>query len=205
MANDNQKVLNYMKNIEEYFRNFKSYKATAGMLDDASEENKKKALWNEYGTHNILKYDSVAIENQGLKPLTKNTVKFIDADNAVLSAGSDISSPARPFIRQNLYPENCDRLAKALEMKLEQQLKFGSMADPDKATYKTLDFLGKRTVVLQRDKASSGGFDTASNNTYKDQEHNSEITQKIKGYDKPLFETGSMISALNSKVERRGI
>ena len=89
-------------------------------------------------------------------------------------------------------------------MKLEQQLKFGAMADPDKATYKTLDFLGKRTVVLQRDKASSGGFDTSSNNTNKDQEHNSGITQYMKGFDKPLFETGSMVSALSSKVERRG-
>ena len=194
MANDNQKVLNYMKNIE----------ATAGMLDDASEENKKKALWNEYGTNHILDYDSVAIENEGLKPLTKNTAKFIDADNAVVGAGADISIPARPFIRQNLYPESGNKLAKALEMKLEQQLKFGSMADPDKATYKTLDFLGKRVVVLQREKASSGGFDTASNKTNKNQEHNSTITQKIKGYDKPLFETGSMVSALNSKVERRG-
>lgn len=205
MANDNQKVLNYMQNIEKYFRNFKSYKATAGMLDDASEENKKKALWNEYGTHNILKYDSVAIEGVGLKPLTRETVNYIDANNMVVSEGSDISTPARPFIRQNLYPENCDKLAKAVEMKLEQQLKFGSMVDPDKSTYKMLDFMGKRVVVLQREKASTGGFDTASNKTNKEQERNSEITQKIKGYDKPLFETGSMVSALNSKVERRGI
>lgn len=203
MANDNEKVLQYMKNIEKYFNNFKSYKATAGMLDDASEENKKKALWNEYGTHNIAKTNLLITEN-GLKPVG-TMVSYEDLmEGNVIKEGSDISSPARPFIRQNLYPENCDRLAKALEMKLEQQLKFGSMADPDKATYKTLDFLGKRTVILQRDKASSGGFDTASNNTYKEQEHNSEITQKIKGYDKPLFETGSMISALSSKVERRG-
>ena len=204
MANDNQKVLNYMNNIEEYFRNFKSYKATAGMLDDASEENKKKALWNEYGTHNIAK-NNIWFTDTFITYINRIDDERIGWDDIVVEEGSDISIPARPFIRQNLYPENCNKLAKALEMKLEQQLKFGSMVEPDKATYKTLDFLGKRVVVLQREKASTGGFDISSNNTDKDQEHNTELTQRLKGYDKPLFETGSMISALNSKVERRGI
>jgi len=204
MANDNQKVLNYMNNIEKYFRNFKSYKATAGMLDDASEENKKKALWNEYGTHNIAK-TNLLITEDGLKPIG-NFVSYEDLmEDNVIEEGSDLSIPARPFIRQNLYPENCNKLAKALEMKLEQQLKFGSMVKPDNATKETLKFLGESVVVLQRQKASTGGFDISSNNTGKDQEHNTELTQRLKGYDKPLFETGSMIRALNSKVERRGI
>ena len=65
-----------MNNIEEYFRNFKSYKATAGMLDDASEENKKKALWNEYGTHNIAKTNFLITED-GLKPIG-NFVSYED-------------------------------------------------------------------------------------------------------------------------------
>lgn len=201
MTNNNQQVLNYMKAVEKYLEGFKDIKAVSGILDSASQDVKDKAKWNEYGTHHILKYDSVAIEGEGLKPI--NAINF-DRGDLVL-AGSDISIPARPFIRLNLYEETGERMKESLEHDLTTMLRFHSrLADnPTKATVRTMQNMGNKAMVLQRQKASLGGFEPSVNKTNKDQENNSPLTIKIKGFNHPLFETGEMVSSISSEVTRR--
>lgn len=201
MTNNNQQVLNYMKAVEKYLEGFKSIKAISGILDSANQDVKDKAKWNEYGTHHILKYDSVAIEGEGLKPI--NAINF-DRGDLVL-ADSDISIPARPFIRLNLYEETGERMKESLEHDLTTMLRFHSrLADnPTRATVRTMQNMGNKAMVLQRQKASLGGFEPSVNKTDKDQENNSPLTIKIKGFNHPLFETGKMVSSISSEVTRR--
>lgn len=202
MTNNNQQVLNYMKAVEKYLEGFKDIKAVSGILDNAKQDVKNKAKWNEYGTNHILKYDSVVIEGEGLKPL--NAINFDRGD--FLPAGSDISIPARPFIRLNLYEETGERMKDSMEHDLTTTLKFNPRLaeNPTKATVRTMQNMGNKAMVLQRQKASMGGFDKYSNKTWKDQENNSPITAKIKGFNNPLFETGEMVSSISSEVVRRG-
>ena len=204
MANDNQNVLNYMMAVEKYLEGFKNVKAVAGILDSANQDVKNKAKWNEYGTRNIAQMNMIITDN-GLKPIG-NRVSYEDLlDNKVVDYGSDLSIPPRPFIRINLYEETGERIKESLEHDLTTMLKFHPRLaeNPTKATVRTMQNLGNKAVVLQRQKAAMGGFAKSVNSTGKDQEKNSSITVRIKGFNHPLFETGEMVSTISSEVVRR--
>lgn len=190
MTNNNQQVLNYMKAVEKYLEGFKDIKAVSGILDDASQEVKDKAKWNEYGTRHITKHDYTFVKN---------------GETEHIPIGSDISIPARPFIRLNLYEETGERMKESMEHDLTTMLKFHSrLADnPTKATVRTMQNMGNKAMVLQRQKASLGGFEPSANKINKDQENNAPLTIKIKGFNHPLFETGEMVSSISSEVVRR--
>lgn len=190
MTNDNQQVLNYMKAVEKYLEGFKNIKAVSGILDSASQEVKDKAKWNEYGTHHITKHDYTFVKN---------------GETEHIPIGSDISVPARPFIRLNLYEETGERMKESMEHDLTTMLKFHPRLanNPTKATVRTMQNMGNKAMILQRQKASLGGFEQSVNKTNKDQENNSPLTIKIKGFNHPLFETGEMVSSISSEVVRR--
>lgn len=190
MTNNNQQVLNYMKAVEKYLEGFKDIKAVSGILDSASQEVKDKAKWNEYGTQHITKHDYTFVKN---------------GEPEHISIGSDISIPARPFIRINLYEETGERMKESMEHDLTTMLKFHPRLanNPTRATVRTMQNMGNKAMVLQRQKASLGGFEQSANKTNKDQENNSSLTIKIKGFNHPLFETGEMISSISSEVTRR--
>lgn len=190
MTNNNQQVLNYMKAVEKYLEGFKDIKAVSGILDNASQEVKDKAKWNEYGTTHITKHDYNFVKNGEIESI---------------SMGSNISIPARPFIRLNLYEETGERMKESMEHDLTTMLKFHPRLanNPTKATVRTMQNMGNKVMILQRQKASLGGFEPSANKTNKDQENNAPLTIKIKGFNHPLFETGEMVSSISSEVVRR--
>lgn len=190
MTNNNQNVLNYMKAVEKYLEGFKEIKAVSGILDSASQDVKNKAKWNEYGTTHI----------------TKHEYNFVKGDNQVnIGMGCDISIPARPFIRINLYDETGERMKESMEHDLTTMLKFHSRLanNPKQATVRTMQNMGNKAMVLQRQRASLGGFKQSENKTGKDQENNAFLTTELKGFNHPLFETGEMVSSISSEVVRR--
>lgn len=189
-TNNNQNVLNYMMAVEKYLEGFKNVKAVSGILDTANQKVKDKAKWNEYGTRHK----------------TKHSYSFLKNDIQVnIPQGADISIPARPFIRINLYEETGEKIKESMEQDLRVLLQFHSRLanNPTQATFRTMQNMGNKAMVLQRQKASSGGFEPSVNRTNKDQETNAPLTVLLKGFNYPLFETGEMISSISSEVVRR--
>lgn len=201
---NNKKTMDFFESMLDYFEELNHLQAKVGVHADAGQENVNKAKWNEFGTTHRLKYRSVGIMGQGLKPLTKTRQQYVIGDNKnVLGQGADISIPARPFIRLFLYPDLVDKLVKDTMDYIDvvfnkKKIKINDARD----TYKRM---GITSVDLMRSKMEYRNFDKNSNNTiYKDQEHNSEFTQKyIKGKDMPLFDTGELYDVIDYKVRKR--
>lgn len=199
---ENKKTMTFFDSMLDYFEELNHLQAKVGVHSDAGEHNVKKALWNEFGTNHKLGFNAIAIQGQGLKPFNSSTYKYLNADGSnLVGKGADISIPARPFIRLYLYPDSVEKLLKRFSYKFRDNLYKDIMTREDaKETFKTL---GKESVHLMKQKLYYGNYDRGSNNTLKDQEHNSPLTQYIKGKDSPLIDTGEMASVLDYKVEGR--
>ena len=155
-------------------------------------------LWNEFGTNHILKHDSIAIPNVGLKPA--NTINFDMGD--FVPAGTDISIPARPVVRMYLYP----RMMKSINWNYANSIdveKNTKLRNPVQNAEKTQKKVGEVCAVLQRQKMSTRNFAPVDTKG-KDINNNSRLTQKIKGYNQPYFETGELITKVNYKIKKRG-
>ena len=201
---ENKKTMAFFEGMLDYFEELNHLQAKVGVHSDAGEHNVKKALWNEFGTNHKLGFNAIAIQGQGLKPFNNNTYKYLDPDGSNLVAkGSDISIPARPFIRLYLYPELVNSLVKETVKDIEKKLFQKNIGRQD--AKKTFTVIGKESLLLMRKKMYSRNYDKGSNNTLKDQEHNSPLTQYIKGKDMPLFDTAEMYNSMNYKSENRGI
>ena len=201
-TNDNKKTMDFYDSMLNYFEDLNSLQAKVGVHASAGEENVKKAIWNEYGTNRAkdntkLKYNSVAIMGEGLKPINSQNRE----SGLFVGKGSDISIPPRPFVRLFLYPDLVDKLAKDTMDYINVVLSKKKIRSNDaRETYKRMGITG---VDLMRSKMEYKNFDKSSNHTHKDQEHNSPITQYIKGKDTPLFDTGELYDAVDYKVRKR--
>ena len=198
-TDDNQKTMDFYDSMLDYFEDLNSLQAKVGIHSDAGTENVKKAIWNEFGTNHKLKYNSVAIQGEGLKPINAS-----NRDSGIfVGKGSDISIPARPFVRLFLYPDLVDKLTKDTIDFINVVLTKKKIKSNDaRETYKRMGITG---VDLMRSKMEYKNFDKSANRTHKDQEHNSPITQYIKGKDTPLFDTGELYDAVDYKVRKRRI
>lgn len=189
--------------IIKYYQSLSDNVVTVGVHTDAGQDNVKKMLWNEFGTNHKLERDSVAIPNVGLKPVTKNTSQFIEDDlSNFVEEGADISIPARPVVRMYLYP----RILQAISFNYANNIDIEintKLHNPIRSAERVQNKLGEACVNLQRQKMSSGNF-APIDNKGKDQNNNSPLTQKIKGYNHPYFETGELVSKINYKVRKRG-
>ena len=189
-----------LKNLKKYFLTLHATDITVGIHADAGKDNVNKMKWNEFGTNHKLKYDSVAIQNVGLKPLSSNTAQFVVEDfSNLVEKGVDISIPARPVVRMYLYPEILR------EINIEQQLainraKKEGLKNPQASAEKTQRKVGEECVMLQREKMAKGNF-APIDNKGKDQNNNSPLTQYIKGFNHPYFKTGELISKINYKIK----
>ena len=195
---DNKKTLEFYDSLLDYFENLNTLQAKVGVHASAGRENVKKAIWNEFGTNHKLKYNSVAIMGEGLKPVNSQ-----NRDSGIfVGKGSDISIPARPFIRLFLYPDLVDKLTKDTVSYINVVLTKKKIKKNDaRDTYKRIGIVA---LDLMRSKMEYRKFNKSQNHTLKDQEHNSLITQYIKGgKDSPLFDTGELYDVMESKVRKR--
>ena len=175
----NQNLINYMKSMQKMMASFSKVKATVGVHSDKGEMNVKKAIWNEFGTKHISK---------GYK-FIKNGVEY------KIKRGTDIGIPARPFIRLYLYPQDIYKIEKELLRNLETTLNFHKRLaiNPLKSATTIVDNLGKVGAEIQREKIKNL-------NSFKS---NAPLTQEIKGFDHPLYDTGELLASIDSKIERR--
>lgn len=180
-----------------FFRNLENNKISVGVHSDAGQDNVKKMLWNEFGTNHILKYDSVAIQGEGLKPL--NNDNFSKGEHVL--AGADISIPARPVVRMYLYPRMLDRIEFHYQNDIDLE-KRTKLRHPLQSANKVQEQLGEKCVVLQREKMSTRNFAPVDTKG-KDINNNSPLTQKIKGFNQPYIQTGELISKIDYKVTNR--
>lgn len=182
---DNRKTVEFYNDMLEYFEELNNLQAKVGVHSDAGEDNVKKALWNEFGT----------------KHITGKDYNFVSHGQQVfIPKGSDISIPARPFIRLYLYPVLVDKLMRYVVKDIEGKLKLSRISKGD--AQKTFKVIGKESLLLMREKMYTREYNT---NSYKDAEYNAPLTVKLKGKDMPLFDTADMYNSMNYKVERRGI
>ena len=175
----NENLVNYMKSMQKMMAGFSKVKATVGVHSDKGEMNVKKAIWNEFGTKHISK---------GYK-FIKNGVEY------KIKRGTDIGIPARPFIRLYLYPQDIYKIEKELLRNLETTLNFHKRLgnNPLKSATSIVDNLGKVGAEIQREKIKNL-------NSFKS---NAPLTQEIKGFDHPLYDTGELLASIDSKIERR--
>ena len=195
--NNNKKTMDFYDSVLDYFEELNKMQAKVGVHSDAGKENVKKAVWNEFGTRHTLKYNSVAIMGEGLKPINSQN----RGSGLFVGKGSDISIPARPFVRLFLYPDLVDKLVKDTVDYIDVVLTKSKIKKGD--ARKTYERVGATGLDLMRSKMEYRKFNLSENRTNKDQEHNSPITQYIKGKDTPLFDTGELYDVMESKVRKR--
>lgn len=195
---NNKKTVEFYDSVLDYFEHLNQMQAKVGVHSDAGEKNVKKAVWNEFGTKHTLKYNSVAIQGEGLKPINSQNRE----SGLFVGRGSDISIPARPFVRLFLYPDLVDKLTKDTANYIDVVLTKSKIKKDD--ARKTYERVGATGLDLMRSKMEYKKFNQSENHTHKDQEHNSPITQYIKGKDTPLFDTGELYDAMAYKVRKRG-
>ena len=186
---ENKKTMDFYDSVLDYFEELNKMQAKVGVHSDAGEENVKKAIWNEFGTKHTLKYNSVAIMGEGLKPINSQNRE----SGLFVGKGSDISIPPRPFVRLFLYPDLVDKLVKDTVDYIDVVLTKSKIKKDD--ARKTYERVGATGLDLMRSKMEYRRFNQSENRTNKDQEHNSPITQYIKGKDTPLFDTGELYDA----------
>ena len=194
---NNKKTMKFYDSLLDYFEDLNTLQAKVGVHASAGKENVKKAIWNEYGTNHTLKYTSVAIQGEGLKPINSE-----NANSGIkVGRGTDISIPARPFVRLFLYNDLVDKLVKDTTDYIDVVLtKQRIKVNDARETYKRI---GAVALDLMHSKMEYKGFAQSENRTSKDQEHNSPLTQYIKGKDSPLFDTGELYDVMESKVRKR--
>ena len=198
ITEENKKTMDFYDSVLDYFEELNKMQAKVGVHSDAGEENVKKAIWNEFGTKHTLKYNSVAIMGEGLKPINSQN----RGSGLFVGKGSDISIPPRPFVRLFLYPDLVDKLVKDTVDYIDVVLTKSKIKKDD--ARKTYERVGATGLDLMRSKMEYRRFNQSENRTNKDQEHNSPITQYIKGKDTPLFDTGELYDAMVYKVGKGG-
>lgn len=175
----NEKVVNYFKSVQSLVDNLGKVKASVGVHSDKGEHNVKKALWNEFGT----------------KHISKGVSFFKDGVELRIRKGTDISIPARPFLRLYLYPKDILEIEKEFVKNLDVMLRFHKRLaeSPLKSATSIMDNVGRVGAELQKEKIKNG-------NSFKP---NAPFTQLIKGFDHPLYDTGELLASIDSKIERR--
>lgn len=175
----NERVVNYFKGVQGLVENLGKVKATVGVHSDKGEMNVKKALWNEFGTKHISKGVS----------FFKNGVEYR------IKKGTDIGIPARPFVRLYLYPKDVLEIEKEFVKNFDTMIRFHKRLgqSPLKSATSIMDNVGRVGAELQKNKIKNG-------NTFKP---NAPLTQEIKGFDHPLYDTGELLASIDSKIERR--
>lgn len=178
MKYTNQNVINYFKCLEKYLNDFSKVQTTVGVHADKGKDVVDKAVWNEFGTKHISK---------GYK-FIKNGVEY------KIKRGTDISIPARPFIRLYLYSDAVLKIKNELAKNVETMaLGHKRLKQPLKAVTHTMDNIGRVAKELMKEKMTNP-------NNYK---KNADLTIAIKGFDYPLYDTGELLSSIDSRLERR--
>ena len=139
----------------------------------------EKAFWNEFGTTHVVKKD--------FKKKSKIDGKFVK-----FKAGTVISIPARPFIRLYLYPDRVKRIFMEYENSLNRAFMNG-LKQPKNNAKETLKDVAYRGEIVMKEGIVGQN----------DLQPNAPLTVYLKGFDYPLFETGSMLNAIRGQVEKR--
>ena len=103
--------------------------------------------------------------------------------------------PFRPFVRLYLYPKDVLEIEKEFVKNFDTMIRFHKRLgqSPLKSATSIMDNVGRVGAELQKNKIKNG-------NTFKP---NAPSTQKIKGFDHPLYDTGELLASIDSKIERR--
>ena len=189
-TNDN--VIGYFQSLEKYLRGFGKVEATVGVHADKGKEVVQRAVWNEFGTKRTAEEHYLIVEGKGLFPIEKEVMAF---DDEIVAKGSDLSVPARPFVRLFLYPQHvlkiCRELAKNVETMALAHKRLSQ--NPLKAATTTMDNIGRVAKELMRSNITNSNI----------HKPNTPLTQRLKGFNHPLYDTGEMLASIDSKLERR--
>lgn len=181
-----------IKDLKKFYASLNANCVTVGVHEDKPEMVKKEALWNEFGT----------------KHIAGKTYRFKkNGEWYCIKKGTDISIPARPFIRMFLYlysDKYADKFQFQIENALTQSIVKNMLKNPDGEATKIYNVIGESAKILMRQKITFGGFDRGQNNTatQKNQEYNADMTIMMKGFNHPLIEDGTLLGSIDYKVER---
>ncbi len=177
---DNQKVVNYFNAMLNYFEDLKKVKASVGIHAEKGKYNVDKAVWNEFGTTHITQHDYNFVKNDVQVHIPK---------------GSNISIKARLFIRLYLYPSAVIRLTDEAVRNIETFLANKRLNNSMKTAVSTVDNIGRKAKSIMKENITNSTIHAP----------NKDLTVALKGFNYPLYDTGDMLDAIDSKVERRGI
>lgn len=167
-----------LTNLAKFYKGLMENKLSVGLHKEQGSHNVEKGFWNEFGATPFVL----------AKPMRK---KLADGTYTRLEKGTILHIPPRPFIRLYLYPEKQQRVFKEYKTSYEMCLKEG-IKRPNSSVKKVLDNVGFVAVneihnlILSKTLLS-----------------NAPLTIAIKGFDFPLFKTGSMVNAIKHKVRKK--
>ena len=169
----------YKDFIEELTKN----KVTVGIHKGSAENVLNHALWNEFGTTHI----------------TGKTYHFRKKignhfEHFFIPKGTDISIPARPFVRLTLFPQVRKKINSWYGELLSKRMLRG-LKTPKSNAREVLKDLSYYSELRMKDIANGVEF-----NNYAP---NAALTVQIKGFNQPLLQTGKMINSIKGKVSKR--
>lgn len=166
-----------INNLAKFYLALSENKASIGVHKEQGSHNLDKAIWNEFGATPFVL----------ATPMKK---KLADGTFTTLGAGTVLQIPARPFVRLYLYPERQRKVFEEYKIVYNQLVKEGVKSPISKAR-KLLQQIG---LVAKNEM-----YDIILSKTLIP---NAPLTIAIKGFDFPLFKTGSMVNAIKNKVKK---
>lgn len=168
-----------LKDIPKFYQELVENKVSVGVHKEQGSFNVKKALWNEFGvTPYVL--------------ATPKRKRLFNGSYVTLGEGTTIQIPARPFIRLYLFPESRDLIHKSYIQSINSNFRDG-LKTPRSSAKNVLNTVGDAGQVSQ----------WINMERWKSALPNASLTVAIKGFDYPLFETGSLQKAIRYKLSKR--
>ena len=176
-----------IEDFKKYFQSLSDNKISVGVHKDKGRLAVLKAQHTEFGT---------------MPPNDTKVGKDIPTGFKHPFGHSGVLVPPRPVIRMYLYQDIKEQISNEYQLALNSA-KRTKLKNPSNNAIDTQKRLGQECVYMQRDKLNNGGYDTSTNMTGLDPEHNGLKTIKYKGFDNPWVQTGATNAAIDYKVEKR--
>lgn len=175
-----------MKNLLKTIVALQMYYVTCGIHRNEGRRRVKSSSSNKSSVNRATLASLLEKTVSWIQPKTV-TIPTHDGEEVTIWAGARLRRPARIFIHLNLLPNIWNGLRSFIRTRVLLLLKKQRVGAT--GAKKFLKALGVK--ALEEQQARINRKDTASN---------SEITEKIKGFNHPLFDTGALLESLKYKI-----
>lgn len=127
------------------------------------------------------------LQETAMSWIQKNTVVIpcADGDDIIIPKGARLNKPARIFVNLQKVPDVYGAIQNFISDKIRSLLSKSIKTSMINSFWNTI---GEKILLEQKNRIQLQRTDK-----------NSEITQKIKGFNHPLFDTGALLNALSFK------